>query len=181
MADGGWHDTELDVRAATAEFLEHWREPVVRGVALGAEPKQFSTTDAIARDVHAGALDLAQHHAPRAKQARAGLGRDEAARMPSEERYANASLEGAQRVTERGLRDVESTRSTGDRPLVRDGDEHAKLASLEIHWLAVDADRMGRTAGSRDERHAINGMHGRRQNNLFDVNGTGPDNGWHQT
>ena len=136
VADGRWNDAELDAGTALAKPLEDGREPVVRGVALGAQSQQLASPDRPpAISVRARSISR-KHRTGGSEQPVARLGGDEPAGPSREQRNANALLERAETVAQRRLRDVERRRGARDGSLVGNGDEHAKLPGLEIHEAA---------------------------------------------
>ena len=74
-ADRGRHDPELDGGAGRTEITQHGGQPVVRGVALGAEPDQLAPADRPAGDRLLDGIQLAQHgRAVRSSRSPASVG-----------------------------------------------------------------------------------------------------------
>ena len=142
MADRGRHHPQLDGGAGRTEVAEDGGQPVVRRVALGAEPDQLAPADRAPADLLLHGIQLAQHGTRRPEQSLAGLGGAHPAPGAQEQCGAEPLLEGTEGVAYGGLGEPEPRRGRGEIAAVGDRGEESELAGLEIGHVGVTINRM---------------------------------------
>ena len=100
-------DRHVNRRMLPAEGVDERRQPVIPGIALGADTDHAGLTGAVPPHVFLGRLDVVKDAPGGLEDAAAGGGHHHALADAEEQGRSQPSLDGAQLMTDRGLRQVQ--------------------------------------------------------------------------
>ena len=126
-------DPDLDARKRAAESHQQRRQPVIAGVALGGEPQHAGVLLPHPPDVVLGLRQALEDVLRGRQQPLAGRRQHEALADPQEQRRAEARLDAAQLMAERGLRQVQPVAGAREAPGLGDRGHQLQMADFEIH------------------------------------------------
>ena len=131
------HDLHLDPGELLPKALERPREPVIAGVALGAEPQHRLASAGQAAERLLGGEEGGESLAGGLEQAQPGDGGHHALAHPQEELGAEPALEVEELVTQGGLGEVELSAGPGETAVLGDGGNQAQVADFEDHSTSL--------------------------------------------
>ena len=126
-------DLHVDVRVSSAKGRQHRREPVVAGVALGAEPDHGRAAGRLAPERLLRLDQLGYDPSGGLEQPLAGRGRHHPLAQAVEQREAEPALQLQQLVAQGRLGEVQVPGRLGERAMLRDGQDQLQVPNLEDH------------------------------------------------
>ena len=116
-----------------AERVDERRQPVIPGIALGADTDHAGLTSAVPSHVCLGRLDIVKDAPGGFEDAAAGGGHHHALAHAQEQWRPQSSLDGAQLMTDRGLRQVQLSGRLRHAPGRGHRRHHLEMPDFDVH------------------------------------------------